>query len=169
MSLALARPISCSLPLTRLAFALQHPRSMDEMERPRSRRDDVIAGACSATHYACRQWLSLPTANPPNSAQLGGIPYHSTKLHPGPCNSVGMWPQTDTDRQTHRRAWPQYISRGLWLTWNVITLNHPRAVAMRPVVKLLWPLVSFTAKFDQFSKFLHPPFQASLWHKINTV
>jgi len=42
-----------------------------------------------------------PIANPPNSAQLGGTPYHSPKLHPGQCSSVGMlwW----TDRQTHRR------------------------------------------------------------------
>jgi len=37
-----------------------------------------------------------------------GIPYHP-QLHPGPCNSVDMRPRTD--RQTHRRAWPQYISR----------------------------------------------------------
>jgi len=44
----------------------------------------------------------------------GGIPYHSPKLHPGPCNSVGMQPQTY--RQTHRRAWPQYILRRLRLT-----------------------------------------------------
>ena len=36
-----------------------------------------------------------PIANPPNSAQAGGISYHS-KLHPGPCNSVGMGLQTDT-------------------------------------------------------------------------
>ena len=43
-----------------------------------------------------------PIANPPNSAQLGGIPYHSPNLHPGPCDSVGMRPRTD--RQTHRRA-----------------------------------------------------------------
>ena len=41
-----------------------------------------------------------------HTAQLGGIPYHSPKLHPGPCNSVGMRPRTDTqtDRQTCRRA-----------------------------------------------------------------
>jgi len=126
MSLAVARPISCLLPLPHFAFALQHPRNMDEMERPRSRCVDFIAGARSATHYACRRWLSLPIANPPNSAQLGGIPYHSAKLHPGPCNSVGMWTRTDiqsTDRQTHRRTWPQYISRGLRLTRNVITLK----------------------------------------------
>ena len=37
-----------------------------------------------------------PIANPPNSAQLGGIPYHSAKLHPVPCNSVGMRPRSDT-------------------------------------------------------------------------
>jgi len=42
-----------------------------------------------------------PIANPPNSAQLGGIPYHSSKLHPGPCNSVGMRPLTDRHTDTH--------------------------------------------------------------------
>jgi len=48
-----------------------------------------------------------PTANPPNSAQLWGTPYHSPKLHShttGPCRSVGMWWGTEdrqTDRQTH--------------------------------------------------------------------
>jgi len=44
-----------------------------------------------------------PIANPPNSAQLGDSPYHSPKLHPDPCNSVGMRPRTDrrTDTQTH--------------------------------------------------------------------
>ena len=43
-----------------------------------------------------------PITNPPNSAQLGGIPYHSPKLHPGPCSSVGVRPRTDrqTDRET---------------------------------------------------------------------
>jgi len=61
-----------------------------------------------------------PIANPHNSAQLGGIPYHSPKLHPGPCNSVGMRPRTDTHRHAHRRVWPQYILRRLRLTRNVI-------------------------------------------------
>jgi len=37
-----------------------------------------------------------------NSAQLGGIPYHSPKLHPGPYNTVGMRPWTD--RQTHTQT-----------------------------------------------------------------
>jgi len=43
-----------------------------------------------------------PIANPPNSAQLGGSLYHTAKLHPGPCSSVGVRPRTDT--QTHKRA-----------------------------------------------------------------
>jgi len=32
-------------------------------------------------------------------------PYHSSKLHPGPCNSVGMRQRTDTqtDRHTYAR------------------------------------------------------------------
>jgi len=55
----------------------------------------------SATHFHSNA-TRAPIANPPNSAQLGGIPYHSPKLHPGPCNSVGLWPRTDrhTDRHT---------------------------------------------------------------------
>ena len=36
-----------------------------------------------------------PIADPSISAQLGGTLYDSPKLHPGPCSSVGMWPQTD--------------------------------------------------------------------------
>jgi len=46
-----------------------------------------------------------PIANLPNSTQLG-IPYHCPKLHPGPCDSVGMRRRTDTqtDIQTHKDA-----------------------------------------------------------------
>jgi len=58
-------------------------------------------------------------AFPPNTAQLDGTPYHSPKLHPGLCSSVGM--QRVTDRQTHRRPWPIYILPQLRLTWNVIS------------------------------------------------
>jgi len=47
-------------------------------------------------------------------------------LHPGPCNSVGMRPRTDR----HRRAWPQYISRRLRRTRNVMNwLNSSLNVA----------------------------------------
>jgi len=55
-----------------------------------------------------------PIVNPPNNAQLGGIPYHSPNLHAGPCSSMGMRPRTD--RHTDRRAWSLYISRRLRLT-----------------------------------------------------
>jgi len=48
-----------------------------------------------------------PIANPPDSAQLGGTPYHSLKLHPGPCGSVGM--RLRTDRRTDARD--QYTFR----------------------------------------------------------
>jgi len=43
-----------------------------------------------------------PIANLSNSAQLEGIPYHSFKLHPGPCSSVGM--QRGTYRHTDRHT-----------------------------------------------------------------
>jgi len=62
-----------------------------------------------------------PIANPPNSAQLDGTPYHSPKLHPGPCSCVGM--RRGTDRQTHRHTDDRdhYTSRfGYASTRNVI-------------------------------------------------
>ena len=65
-----------------------------------------------------------PIANPPNSAQLGDSPYHSPKLHPGPCNSVGMRPRTDrqTDRQT--RVTTIHFSWSIRLTRNVIMIRR---------------------------------------------
>jgi len=46
-----------------------------------------------------------PIANPLNSAQLEGTPYHFPNLHPGPCSSVGMrrGTETQTDRHTDAR------------------------------------------------------------------
>jgi len=42
-----------------------------------------------------------PIANLPNIAKLEGTPtYHSPKLHPIPCSSVGMGRRTDTNTQT---------------------------------------------------------------------
>jgi len=37
-----------------------------------------------------------PIVNLPSGAQLGGTPYHSPKLHLGPCSSAGMRRGTDT-------------------------------------------------------------------------
>jgi len=50
-------------------------------------------------------------ANPPNSAQLGGTPYHSFKFHPGPCSSVGMRPRTDAQTDKHTDARDHYTFR----------------------------------------------------------
>jgi len=58
------------------------------------------------------QRTRAPIANPPNS-ELWGIPYHSPKLHPGPCNSVDMRPLTDrhTDAGDHNTFRVVYDSR----------------------------------------------------------
>jgi len=45
-----------------------------------------------------------PIANPPNNAQLGGSLYHSPKLDPGPCSSVGIRPRTDRQTDTQTRV-----------------------------------------------------------------
>ena len=37
-------------------------------------------------------------------ARLGGMPYHSPKLHPGPCNGMGMRPRTDRQIDTQTRV-----------------------------------------------------------------
>jgi len=76
------------------------------MRRAVGLADYCCAGLCHAFPYCCHNNATrAPIENPPNSAQLGGIPYHSAKSHLGPCNSVGMQPLTDihTDRHTDAR------------------------------------------------------------------
>jgi len=54
--------------------------------------------------FRVRRYVVI-TAKPVHRLQIRpteGIPYHSPKLHPGPCSSVGM--RRGTDRQTHRHA-----------------------------------------------------------------
>ena len=41
-----------------------------------------------------------PIAHLPNTVQLDGTPYYSSKLHPGPCSSVEMQQGTDKDTET---------------------------------------------------------------------
>jgi len=67
--------------------------------------------------------IHAPIANPPNSAQLGGTPYHSSKVHP--VRAVMWW----TDRQIHRRPWPIYILPRLCLARNVIKLQNTRQLS----------------------------------------
>ena len=72
------------------------------------------AWLCHAFPQCCHSNATRsPIANPPNSAQLGGIPYHSPKLHPGPCNSMGMRQRTDrhTDACDHNTFLVVYDSR----------------------------------------------------------
>jgi len=63
--------------------------------------------------YSHSNETHAPIANPPNSAQLEGTPYHSPELHPRPCSSVGMWWRTDrqTDTHTHTDGHGQYTFR----------------------------------------------------------
>jgi len=111
------------------AFALQHPRSMDEMEwrmqqaRPFYRRRGEsspayvvcvcgMRAACggssglalgSATHFHSVAIATQPVHRLQIRTMVHnyrGIPYHYPKLHPGPCNSVGMRPRTDTQTDT---------------------------------------------------------------------
>ena len=71
----------------------------------------VCGGPCglplgSATHFECchSNGTRAPIANPANCAQLEGIPYHSPKLHPRLCNTVGVPPRTDTQTHTDRHT-----------------------------------------------------------------
>jgi len=102
------------------------PRTDRQTDTHAQTRVTTIHFASSTTHTKCkrhrasRSMYSLtfrvrvmlsysnatraPIANPPDSAQLGGIPYHSPKLHPGPCNSAGMRPRTDTDTRARART-----------------------------------------------------------------
>ena len=70
----------------------------------------------SATHFHSVAIATQPVHRlqiRQNSAQLGGIPYHSPKLHPGPCNSAGMRPRTGrhTDARHHNTFRVVYDSR----------------------------------------------------------
>ena len=58
--------------------------------------------------------IHAPIPNRPNTAQLGGTPCHSAKLHPGPCSSVGMRPRTHT--HTHTDAHDHNTFRVVWDT-----------------------------------------------------
>ena len=81
--------------------------------------DAVVSITCMFLDFASLAWKCLftnpklgflgdsnetraPTANPPNSAQLGGSPYYSPKLHPGPCSSVDVRPRTYRHSDIHR-------------------------------------------------------------------
>jgi len=62
----------------------------------------ALADISRSALYCHSNETRAPIANLPNSAQLQGTPYHSPKLYPGPCSSVGM--RRGTDR--HKDRWP---------------------------------------------------------------
>jgi len=57
----------------------------------------------------------IAIANLPYIAQLDGTPYHSLKLHLGPCSGVGMQRRTDrhTDMRDHYTFRVVYDSHGM--------------------------------------------------------
>jgi len=72
-----------------------HPYSRLPVSKPGRQWVQALA---DISHLALchRNKTCAPTANPPNTAQLEGTPYHSANLHPGPWSSVGMRRGTDT-------------------------------------------------------------------------
>jgi len=63
-------------------------------------------------------------ANPPNSAPLGGAVSTTTSSYIRVRAVVWACSRGQTHRQTHRRGWPQYISRRLRLMRNVDGLSQ---------------------------------------------
>jgi len=89
--------------------------SQDSLQTRHVSRDSITDNCClykpgiervqaladiSRSRYVVNETRAL-IANLPNSGGSGHH-YHSPKLHPGPCSSVGM--QQQTDRHTDRRA-----------------------------------------------------------------
>jgi len=86
----------------------------------------ILANISRSRYVAMATQPVQPTATPPNSAQLGGIPttppsYSRVRAIVWACGRGQTDTQTHRHTQTHRRAWPQYISRCLRLTRNVTT------------------------------------------------
>ena len=72
----------------------------DARYKPGLQGEQALADISRSVLYCHSNETRAPIANPPNSAQLEGTPYHSPKLHLGPCSSVGM--RRVTDGQTDR-------------------------------------------------------------------
>jgi len=82
--------------------SLRPIKQMASLSKPDIERVQALADI-SRSALCCRSnETRAPSANPHNSAQLDGTPYHSSKLHPGPCKIA--WKcgegQTHTDTQT---------------------------------------------------------------------
>ena len=72
-------------PVEAVCRNLKSSPKITSIERVRALADISRLGLCCHSNET-----RAPIANPPNNAQLEGTPYHSPKLHPGPCSSVRM-------------------------------------------------------------------------------
>ena len=62
----------------------------DKRDKPVIKQVQALTDiSCSVLRCHSNETCAL-IANLPNSVQLGGTPYHSPKLRPGPCSSVGI-------------------------------------------------------------------------------
>jgi len=79
-------------------------RAVKNSSKPGIERVQALADISHSVLCYHSNKTRAPIANPPNSAQLRH-PYHSPKLHLGPCSSMGMRQGTDTrmgDQYTFR-------------------------------------------------------------------
>jgi len=103
-----------------------HPHVYPQVEPAIERVQALADISCSGYDViATKPVRRTPIANPPNNAQIEGISYHSSKLHPGPCSNVGVV------RGTHRHADARDQSRGLRLARNVMNPASPAAEQSR--------------------------------------
>jgi len=87
--------MACSIVVRQLAISFSNSCLVNNKHKPCTEWVQALADILLRCHS---NKTRAPTTNLPNDAQLEGIPYHSPKLHPGLCSSVGM--QWGTDRQT---------------------------------------------------------------------
>ena len=139
------------------------PRSVDEMERrtqqarrfyrPRGESSPACVVCVCGMRAACGGPGGLPlgsathfhsVANPPNSAQLGGIPYHSPKLHPGLCDSVGMQPRTDRQTDTHTHTHTQTRVTTIHFSWSTTHAKCNKAFIDHTSPALCTPVTPFS-------------------------
>jgi len=81
----------------------------------------VMCTDCNSAWHCCHSnETRVAIANSPNSAQLGGIPTIPPSSYIQIRAVVWACSHGQTDRQTHRRAWPIYILHRLRFTQNVM-------------------------------------------------
>jgi len=142
MTLLISSLQRCSLSngVTVQVSSIQHPTSHTTchlgVSHPRTRRtsthDQTHKTKKNYTHQKKQRWhkqngaladISHSALCCHSNETLEGTPYHSPKLHPGPCSSVGM------RRGTDRQPWPVYISPRLRIMWNVMRIGTAQALS----------------------------------------